>query len=113
MQRNDWPTADPAALGIDADKLSELDPKIKSEYSNINGIVVVRNGYIAYERYYHGYGPNDTHHVASVTKSIMSAPLGLQYMQDTSKVSTKTFCTFSRILLINKYKPSPYATFSR
>ncbi|PJH92233.1 serine hydrolase [Bacillus sp. SN1] len=77
MQRNDWPTADPAALGIDADKLSELDPKIKSEYSNINGIVVVRNGYIAYERYSHQYGPDDTHHVASVTKSIMSALIGI------------------------------------
>lgn len=112
MQRNDWPTADPAALGIDADKLSELDPKIKSEYSNINGIVVVRNGYIAYERYSHQYGPDDTHHVASVTKSIMSALIGIA-IHAGSKVSTKTFWTFSRILLINKYKPSPYATFSR
>jgi CubicO group peptidase (beta-lactamase class C family) len=35
--------------------------------------VVVRNGYIAYERYYHGYGPN----VASVTKSIISALIGI------------------------------------
>ncbi|MEC1652517.1 serine hydrolase [Bacillus vallismortis] len=77
MKRNDWPTAAPAALGIDAEKLSELDLKIKSEYSNINGMVVVKNGYIAYERYNHGYGPNDTHHVASVTKSIISALIGI------------------------------------
>ncbi|MCC2930980.1 serine hydrolase [Bacillus mojavensis] len=77
MQRNDWPTEDPAALGMDAEKLFELDPKIKSEYSNINGIVVVKNGYIAYERYYHGYGPNDTHHIASGTKSILSALIGI------------------------------------
>ncbi|MBK4205623.1 class C beta-lactamase-related serine hydrolase [Bacillus subtilis] len=77
MKRNDWPTADPQALGMDAKKLSELDPKIKSRYSNINGIVVVKNGYIAYERYYHGYGPTDTHHVASVTKSILSALIGI------------------------------------
>lgn len=77
MQGNDWPTADPAVLGMDAEKLSELDLKIKSEYNNINGIVVVRNGYIAYERYSHQYGPDDTHHVASVTKSIMSALIGI------------------------------------
>lgn len=77
MKRNDWPTADSAALGMDTKKLSELDPKIKSEYSNINGIVVVKNGYIAYERYYHGYGPNDTYHIASVTKSIISALIGI------------------------------------
>lgn len=57
MQRNYWPTTewqavDPATLRMDSEKLSELEPMIKSEYSNINGLVVVRNGYIAYERYY-------------------------------------------------------------
>ncbi|MEK8128750.1 serine hydrolase [Paenibacillus filicis] len=82
MQRNDWPTpewqaADPAALNMDAEKLAALDPVITSEYSNMNGIVIVRNGYIAYERYYKGYGPDDTHHVASVTKSLLSALMGI------------------------------------
>ncbi|PEA54947.1 6-aminohexanoate hydrolase [Bacillus pseudomycoides] len=82
MQRNDWPTttwqaADSEALGMDSEKLSEIETTIKSEYSNINGIVVVRKGYIAYERYYNGYGPDDTHHVASVTKSIISALIGI------------------------------------
>lgn len=82
MQRNCWPatewqTVDPIALKMDSEKLSELEPIIKSEYSNINGIVVVRNGYIAYERYYNGYDPDDTHHVTSVTKSIISALIGI------------------------------------
>lgn len=83
MNRNDWTTAewlvasDPADLRMNAEKLAALDPVIKSEYSNINGIVVARNGAIAYERYYNGYGPNDAHHVASVTKSIVSALIGI------------------------------------
>ncbi|WP_438491516.1 serine hydrolase domain-containing protein [Paenibacillus sp. IHBB 3054] len=83
MQRNYWPTSewlqapDPATLRKDAEKLTALDPIIKSEYSNINGIVVVRNGYMAYESYYNGYGPEDTHHVASVTKSVISALVGI------------------------------------
>ncbi|MFF0826224.1 serine hydrolase domain-containing protein [Brevibacillus sp. NPDC003359] len=82
MQRHYWPTTEwqavnPAILNIDAEKLAELDPIIKSAYSNINGIVVVRNGYIAHETYYHGYGPEDRHHVASVTKSILSALIGI------------------------------------
>lgn len=50
---------------------------IKSECSNINGVIVVRNGYIAYERYFNGFGPNDTYHMASVTKSIISAIIGI------------------------------------
>ncbi|MDA7026673.1 serine hydrolase [Bacillus sp. CLL-7-23] len=82
MQRDYWPTTewqtlDPQALKMDSDKLSELGPMIKSEYSNINGIVIVKNGYIAYERYYNGYGPDHTYHVASVTKSIISALIGI------------------------------------
>ncbi|MNM55079.1 6-aminohexanoate-dimer hydrolase [compost metagenome] len=82
MQKNGWPTsewqtAEPSALGIDSDKLSGLEPVIKSEYSNINGIVVIRNGCMAYERYYNGYCPDDTHHVASVTKSLISALVGI------------------------------------
>ncbi|WJQ79066.1 serine hydrolase domain-containing protein [Brevibacillus brevis] len=82
MQRSDWPTTewqagDPARLNIDAEKLAELDLIVKASYSNINGIVVVRNGYLVYESYYHGYGPKDRHHVASVTKSILSALIGI------------------------------------
>lgn len=82
MKRNYWPTRewqtiDPSTLRMDSEKLSELDPIIKSEYSNINGIVVVRNGSIAYEKYYNGYGPDHTHHVASVTKSILSSLIGI------------------------------------
>ena len=82
MQRNYWPTkewqvVDHANLRINSEKLSELETIIKSEYSNISGIVVVRNGYIAYERYFNGYSDDDTHHVASVTKSIISALVGI------------------------------------
>ncbi|AYB44662.1 serine hydrolase domain-containing protein [Paenibacillus lautus] len=82
MKREYWPTkawqaAAPEALSLDADKLSNLDALIPSEYGNINGMVVVRNGYIVYEKYDHGYGPVDTHHVASVTKSVLSALIGI------------------------------------
>ncbi|SFC85009.1 CubicO group peptidase, beta-lactamase class C family [Bacillus sp. 491mf] len=77
MQGNDWPTADPGTLKMDPKKLSALESTIKSDYSNINGIVVVRKGNIAYERYYNGYSPDDTYHVASVTKSIISALIGI------------------------------------
>ncbi|HDX9578392.1 TPA: serine hydrolase [Bacillus pseudomycoides] len=70
-------TRNPETLRMDAEKLSKLESIIKSDYSNINGIVVVRKGYIAHESYYNGYGPDDTHHVASVTKSIISALIGI------------------------------------
>ena len=82
MIRNDWPTTDwhivsPPDVGMDTDKLSELDRQIKSNYKNISGIVIVKNGSIVYETYYNGYKDSDVHHVASVTKSVVSALVGI------------------------------------
>lgn len=82
MQRDYWPTqewrtTDPARVGIDPEKFLDLEQMIKSQYRNINGIVVARKGYIVFERYYNGYGPLDAHHVASVTKSVISALVGI------------------------------------
>lgn len=82
MIRNYWPTSEwnivsPHNVGMDIEKLSELDRQIKSHYKNINGIVIVKNGSIAYENYYKGYKDSDVHHVASVTKSVVSALVGI------------------------------------
>ncbi|EEM56789.1 MULTISPECIES: serine hydrolase domain-containing protein [Bacillus cereus group] len=51
----------------------KLDQIIKEEYKNMNGMLVVQKGNIIFEKYYNDYGPNDTFHVASVTKTIISA----------------------------------------
>lgn len=72
-----WQSAESNAMNMNGDKLSELDVAIPTEYSNIHGIVVVRNGAIAYERYYQGYTRENTQHVTSVTKSILSALIGI------------------------------------
>lgn len=73
----EWRTADPASVGMDAEKFTDLEQLVKSQYRNINAIVIVRKGHIAFERYYNGYSPLDTHHVASVTKSVTSALIGI------------------------------------
>ncbi|MEL6406545.1 MAG: serine hydrolase [Chloroflexota bacterium] len=72
-----WRTIDATTSGIQVEKLHYLDEMIRSQYSNVNGIVIVRRGYIVFEKYYNNHNPNDTHHVASVTKSIVSALVGI------------------------------------
>lgn len=111
----DWQISDPASLKMDTEQLSELEAKIKSDYSNINGIVVVSNGYIAYEQYFNGYGPDDLHHVASVTKSILSALIGIAidagYIKHVDqKVLDFSLTMFPTMLLpTRKNKKSRYA----
>lgn len=123
MHRNywptkDWQTSDPATLGMDAEQLSQLEAKIKTDYSNINGIVVVRNGYIAYEQYFNDYGLDDLHHVASVTKSILSALIGIAIEAGFIKHVDQEVLDFSptmfptMLLPIYKNEKSLYAIYS-
>ncbi|PGM92056.1 serine hydrolase domain-containing protein [Bacillus cereus] len=55
----------------------QLDWIIKENYKNINGVLVVQKGNVTFENYYNGYGPDDACHVASVTKTIISALIGI------------------------------------
>lgn len=82
MQRDYWPTTEwqtalPDTVGMDSGRLIPIDAVIRSQYENLNGIIIVRKGYIVHEKYYHRKTPADTHNVASVTKSITSALIGI------------------------------------
>lgn len=59
------------------EKAEELNTLIREAYSNIAGVVVKKNNEIIFENYYNGHNHNDTIHVASVTKSIISALIGI------------------------------------
>ena len=43
----------------------------------MNGMLVVQKGNVIFENYYNGHGPDDAFHVASVTKTIISALIGI------------------------------------
>ena len=78
MQNENWPvsgwrTAEPGEQGMNRELPQRLHSVITSDYANTNGIVVVRNGCIVCEEYFHGFGPDVPVHVASVTKSVLSA----------------------------------------
>ncbi|MFE3572736.1 serine hydrolase domain-containing protein [Lysinibacillus sp. NPDC059133] len=72
-----WQSVKPENIYMNNEKLSKLEQVIKSDYNNINGIVIIRNGHLAYEKYFNGKGRDDCHHVASVTKSVLSALIGI------------------------------------
>ncbi|WP_195575145.1 serine hydrolase domain-containing protein [Paenibacillus sp. 1001270B_150601_E10] len=73
----EWERIAPSDAGMDAKRLEALTAKIETDYSNTNGIVIVRKGSIVYEQYFNGYSKDDRHHVASVTKSFLSALIGI------------------------------------
>ena len=62
---------------MNQEKIKELKTTINSDYKNIAGNVVLKNGDTLYENYFNGYTADNAFHVFSVTKSIISALFGI------------------------------------
>lgn len=64
-------------LNINKDIIYNLDKIILEEYTNTEGIVVLKKGYIVYENYFKNIEKDTRVNVASITKSIISALIGI------------------------------------
>ena len=62
---------------MDPAVLDELDAKVPDRYPQLRSLLVVRHGYLVYERYWHGLDAADGHNSHSVTKSVTSALVGI------------------------------------
>ena len=62
---------------MNQEKIKELERTICSDYCNIAGIIVQKSGQKLYESYFNGYAADTAFHVFSVTKSIVSALIGI------------------------------------
>lgn len=62
---------------MNQENIIELEKMICRDYSNIAGITVYKNGIKNYENYFDGYTFDTAFHVFSVTKSILSALIGI------------------------------------
>jgi CubicO group peptidase (beta-lactamase class C family) len=81
-QRDYWPTAGwrtaaPSQQGMDPEVLDDLDTQVPQQYPQVRSLLVVRHGYLVYERYWHGFDAADGQGLHSVTKSIISALVGI------------------------------------
>jgi CubicO group peptidase (beta-lactamase class C family) len=82
VQRDYWPTAGwraaaPADQGMDPAALDDLDTMVPDLYPQVRSVLVVRHGYLVYERYWHGDDAGDGQSSFSVTKSFISALVGI------------------------------------
>lgn len=72
-----WSISTPEDQGLDSKVLDSADKRIKENYPNIYSLLVVRHGYLVYEKYYQGMDQDSANPVFSVTKSIISALTGI------------------------------------
>lgn len=72
----DWEKASPIEQGIDSVQLAKAFDEAHDR-GFIYSLLVVRNGFLVGERYYHGYDKYDAFNVKSVSKSFISALVGI------------------------------------
>lgn len=115
MTINLWPTEDWTlspldAHGINADVFAEGLEKTTSKRLPTSSFLVVRNGTLVWEAYGDGYDPNSKHYSASVTKSVLSAVVGIAIEQGHIKdvtqpigklVDTDALCEITDVTLQN------------
>ncbi len=76
-----WPISTPEEQGLDSETLAQMLAQIKGEDYKIDSVLVVRNGYLVLDAYVHPFRPGDTHNLYSVTKSVVSALVGIALEQ--------------------------------
>jgi len=72
----DWPESSPEQQGLNSQMLN-LAFNAADQKPFINGIVIIRNGFLAAESYFNGYDKDDYHNIRSVSKSFLSALIGI------------------------------------
>lgn len=72
-----WSVSSPEKQGVNPEMLGRADKQIRVSYPNVYSLLVIRHGYLVYEKYYQGMSENDANPVFSVTKSVMSALTGI------------------------------------
>lgn len=80
----DWESSLPEEQGLDSAKLVRMFEYIEENDTPLHSLLIVRNGYLVTEAYWHPYGPNDRHSVESITKTIVGTPIGIAI--DLSKI---------------------------
>lgn len=113
-------------------KIAEMEATVAADYSNMAGMVIMKEGKAVYEKYFCGCTEADRIHVFSVTKSILSILIGIAldkgyihsvdqkvlefYPEYTLKKGEKTIqnVTIKDMLTMTapyKYKSNPYTKY--
>jgi CubicO group peptidase (beta-lactamase class C family) len=82
MTRDYWPTAgwrtaDPTDHALDAARLDAAFDYLRATVPHMNSLLIARGGYLVYERYRDTRAADTPRNVMSVTKSVLSALIGI------------------------------------
>ncbi len=74
---HEWSRTTPEEQGMNSVYLESMVEYFTTNGIQIDSLLVIKNGWIVFEEYPSTFGPDDTHHLFSCTKSITSALMGI------------------------------------
>ena len=90
----EWQTSSPEAQGMDSLLLAKMLEEINANQTRIHSVLVIRNGYMVTEAYFHPYTRNTKIHLQSVTKSVIGALVGIAIKQGYIKNENEKMISF-------------------
>jgi CubicO group peptidase (beta-lactamase class C family) len=72
----EWKSTAPEAQGMDSELLAKMIDDISANKTNIYSVLVIRNGYMVTEAYFHPYTRDTKVHIQSITKSVIGMLVG-------------------------------------
>lgn len=72
-----WRTSTPEEQGVDSASLAKIINEIIDKDMGVHSLLIIRNGYMLLDAYFYPFTPNTKHDLASATKSITSALIGI------------------------------------
>jgi CubicO group peptidase (beta-lactamase class C family) len=74
---NGWQKVTPEEKNMSSSQINDLKQYMIDNQMTVDQMVIIRRGYLVYEHYFSVYDQNDTHLLYSVTKSFLSALVGI------------------------------------
>ena len=110
LKRDYWPTdgwksSAPEAQGLDPAKLSVAVEFIENRLPDAYSLLVVKNGYLVFEKYFRQGSPSRMSTVHSATKSIMSALIGIAFDRGFLRDTDQKIIEFFREYFAGDFDP--------
>ena len=74
---DEWRAALPEEQGMDSELLASMFQHINEQEINLHSLLIIRNGYLVTEAYYQPYSQGQLQYLASITKSVIGALIGI------------------------------------
>ena len=78
----EWQVTDPEKQDMDVNALNQITSYVQDSKLDVDSVIVVRHGYIVYEKYFRPpWGKDKVHDIHSCTKSVMGSLVGIAVQQ--------------------------------